>query len=270
VRWIASQGASGQPQFEEIIDSDFSEDEVNILASRQKYGPKSILLSPEVRATFEPYLAATQPAPPIATTPKTPPPVPASTRNAPAVESPKKEAGDKLLTLGNLEFPEGVNFAFTRDVAAGAGGSRELRKNFLVETAEYVTRSAQYAQIFVLDKPLQLQKIGLALQKFGGEGFIWVEILIASSGFVSVNELSSQPGYRWKDFDFTKTATQLAPGRYWIALGFSGTPVVNWFYSYGKPVGPSDGTRYKTILDQDWSSSLSYEFNYRVVGLMAE
>ncbi len=285
IRWVASQGTSGQPQFEEVIDSDFAEDEVNILATRQKYGPKSILLSPEVRATFEPYLAATQPTPPPATTPTTPPPAPASTRNVPAVETPKKDAANKLVTLGNLEFPEGVNFAFTRDVATGAGGSRELRKNFLVETAEYVTRSAQYAQVFVLNKPLQLQKLGLALQKFGGEGFLWIEILkdekapsgqmvpgerIASSGFVSLNELSSQPGYRWKDFDFSKTATKLVPGRYWIALGFSGTPVVNWFYSYGKPVGPSDGTRYKTILDQDWSSSLSYEFNYRVVGLTAE
>jgi hypothetical protein len=285
VRWIAAQGASGQPQFEEIIDSDFSEDEVNILASRQKYGPKSILLSPEVRATFEPYLAATQPTPPPATTPTTPPPAPASTRSVPAAETPKKEVVNKLVTLGNLEFPEGVNFAFARELATGASGAQELRKNFLVETAEYVTRSAQYAQVFVLDKPLQLQKLGLALQKFGGEGFLWVEILkdekapsgqmvpgerIASSGFVSANELSSQPGYRWKDFDFSKAATKLAPGRYWIALGFSGTPVVNWFYSYGKPVGPSDGTRYKTILDQDWSSSLSYEFNYRVVGLAAE
>ncbi len=285
VRWVASQGSSGQPEFEEIIDSDFAEDEVNIVASRQKYGPKSILLSPEVRATFEPYLAAAPPTPPPATTPTTPPPAPASTRSVPAIETPKKDVANKLVTLGNLEFPEGVNFAFTRDVATGAGGSQELRKNFLVETAEYVTRSAQYAQVFVLNQPLQLQKLGLALQKFGGEGFLWVEILkdekapsgqmvpgerIASSGFVSLNELSSQPGYRWKDFDFSKAGTKLAPGRYWIALGFSGTPVINWFYSYGKPVGPSDGTRYKTILDHDWSSSLSYEFNYRVVGLTAE
>ncbi|MCI0694529.1 transglutaminase domain-containing protein [candidate division KSB1 bacterium] len=285
IRWVAAQGASSQPQFEEVIDSDFAEDEVNILASRQKYGPKSILLSPEVRATFEPYLAAAPATPPPATTPTTPPPAPASTRSVPAVETPKKDVANKLVTLGNLEFPEGVNFAFTRDVATGAGGAQELRKNFLVETAEYVTRSAQYAQVFILNEPLQLQKLGLALQKFGGEGFLWVEILkdekapsgqmvpgerIASSGFVSLNELSSQPGYRWKDFDFSKANLKLAPGRYWIALGFSGTPVVNWFYSYGKPVGPSDGTRYKTILDQDWSSSLSYEFNYRVVGLTAE
>jgi transglutaminase-like putative cysteine protease len=276
VRWVAAQGSTSQPEFEEIIDSDFPEDQVNIIASRQKYGPKSILLTPEVRATFEPYLAAAPPAPP--------PPAPVTGRAA-TVEANRKNDLTKLITIGNLEFPEGVNFAFARELATGTGGAQELRKNFLVETAEYVTRSAQYAQIVVLNKPLQLQKIGLALQKFGGDGFLWLELLkdekapsgqmvpgerLANSGLISLNELSSNPGYRWRDFDFAKAGLKLAPGRYWIALGFSGTPVVNWFYSYGKPVGPSDGTRYKTILDQDWSSSLSYEFNYRVVGLTTE
>jgi len=282
IRWVAAQGSTSQPEFEEIIDSDFTEDEVNLTASRQKYGPKSILLTPEVRATFEPYVAVTPPPPPTPT-PSTPAPV--LNRDVPAAPAAQKENLNKLVTLGNLEFPEGVNFAFAREQATGAGGAQELRKNFLVETAEYVTRSAQYTQVFVLDKPLQLQKLGLALQKFGGDGFLWVEILkdekapsgqmvpgarLAGSGLIPLNQLSSQPGYRWQDFDFTKANLKLAPGRYWIALGFTGTPVINWFYSYGKPVGPSDGTRYKTILDQDWSSSLSYEFNYRVVGLMAE
>jgi len=279
VRWVAARGSSSQPEFEEIIDSDFSEDQVNIIASRQKYGPKSILLTPEVRATFEPYLAAAPPTPPP---PK--PAAPVAGRVA-TMEANKKEEFNKPATLGNLEFPEGINFAFARELATGAEGAQELRKNFLVETAEYVTRSAQYAQIFVLNKTLQLQKIGLALQKFGGEGFLWIEILkdekapsgqmvpgarLASSGLISLNELSSNPGYRWQDFDFSKAGQKLMPGRYWIAVGFTGTPVVNWFYSYGKPVGPSDGTRYKTILDQDWSSSLSYEFNYRVIGLTTE
>ena len=278
IRWVAAQGSTSQPEFEEIIESDFAEDQVNLTASRQKYGPKSILLTPEVHATFEPYVAAT-PAPPPPT------PAPAENRNVAVPPTPAKESLPKLVTLGNLEFPEGVNFAFSREQSTGTGGAQELRKNFLVETAEYVTRSAQYTQVFVLNKPLQLQKLGLALQKFGGDGFLWVEILkdekaptgqmvpgarLASSGLIPLQQLSSQPGYRWQDFDFTKANLKLAPGRYWIALGFTGTPVINWFYSYGKPVGPSDGTRYKTILDTDWSSSLSYEFNYRVVGLTAE
>jgi len=283
IRWVAAQGSTSQPEFEEIIDSDFTEDQVNLTASRQKYGPKSILLTPEVRATFEPYVAVTPTPPPPTPTPSTP--TPSLNRDVPAGPAAPKENLNQLVTLGNLEFPEGVNFAFAREQATGIGGAQELRKNFLVETAEYVTRSAQYTQVFVLNQPLQLQKLGLALQKFGGEGFLWVEILkdekapsgqmvpgarLASSGLIPLNQLSSQPGYRWQDFDFTKANLKLTPGRYWIALGFTGTPVINWFYSYGKPVGPSDGTRYKTILDQDWSSSLSYEFNYRVVGLTTE
>jgi transglutaminase-like putative cysteine protease len=271
VRWIASRGATGEPEFEEIIEADFPEDRVNLSASRQNYGPKSLLLSPEVHATFEPYLAAATPTP-------------APSGRAPTTKPAEKLAYNRPVTFGNLEFPEGVNFAFARDVATGAGGAQELRKNFLVETAEYVTRDAQYAQTVVLTKPLQLQKIGLALQKFGGEGFMWVELLknesragqnvpgerIATSAIVSLNDLSSRPGYRWHDFDFSKDSPKLAPGRYWLAFGFSGTPIVNWFYSYGKPVGPSDGTRYKIILDQEWSNSLSYEFNYRVVGMAGE
>jgi hypothetical protein len=44
---------------------------------------------------------------------------------------------------------------------------------------------------------------------------------------------------------------------------------VNWFYTYGKPVGPVDGTRYKGVFQEDWSGALNYEFNYRLVGITA-
>jgi hypothetical protein len=203
MRWITSQSSTSQPEFKEIIDSDFPEDQMNILASRQKYGPKSILLSPEVRATFEPYLAAAPPPP-------KPTPTPGST--ASAITTAKRADYDKPFIFGNLDFPEGVNFALARELATGTGGAQELRKNFLVETAEYVTRSAQFAQVVVLNKPVQLQKLGLALQKFGGEGFLWVEIIkeekapsgqmvpgvrLVSSGLLSLNEMSPTPGYRW-------------------------------------------------------------------------
>ena len=53
------------------------------------------------------------------------------------------------------------------------------------------------------------------------------------------------------------------------ALGFTGEPVVNWFYTFGKPVGPVHGTRYRDVWaeGQDaWSGALSFEFNYKVVG----
>lgn len=267
IRWTVTRGTQGRPEFEETIDADFPLDQTQITAKRQRYGPKSLLLSPEVKAAFVPYVADAAPPPP--------PP-----KETPKVETPKPAASDKPVVIGNLEFPEGVNFAFVREVTSAGEGAQELRKNFLVETAEYVTRSAQYAQVFVLTEPMALRRIALALQKFGGEGSLWIEILndenslpgarLATSEFVSVAAMSSRPGYRWQSFDFSKSNLQLAPGRYWIALGFTGSPVVNWFYSYGKPVGPSDGTRYKTIFDETWSNSLSFEFNYRVEGIKVQ
>ena len=126
-------------------------------------------------------------------------------------------------------------------------------------------------------KPVKLENIGLALHKFGGNGQLWVElikddkmkpgVLLATSDFISLSQLSMKPGYRWVDFDFGRDKPVLMPGYYWIALGFTGSPIVNWFYTYGKPVGPVEGTRYKGVYQADWSGALSYGFNYRVVGL---
>jgi hypothetical protein len=139
------------------------------------------------------------------------------------------------------------------------------------------TNLTQYAQVVVLKKPVKLQKIGLALHNFGGEGSLWIDIFednqgkpgkpISTSDFINLDQLSLKPGYRWADFDFSRDKPVLMPGSYWIALGFTGSPIVNWFYTYGKPVGPVDGTRYKSVFQDDWSGALNYEFNYRVTGL---
>jgi len=191
-------------------------------------------------------------------------------------EVPLPEAGP--VTLGNLEFPADVDFAFPPVPAVPtAENSFEKTRSFLVETAEYVTSErTQYAQVFVLEKPLELERIGLALHKFGGDGQLWIDVcrddngkpgeIIATSDMVDLGNLAEKPGYRWTDFPFSSNKPAMAPGSYWIALGFTGSPIVNWFYTYGKPVGPTDGTRYKGIFDKDWSGSLSYEFNYRVAG----
>jgi len=262
IRWAQSSGTKGKPQFEEIIEADFPVDKVNLSIKRQNYGPRKLLLCPEVKAVFKPYVVPVKP-PTLVLMNET---------------KLKKLKYSQPYVFGNLDFPEGVNFLFTREPVTGEGGNEfEMRKNFLVETAEYVTGTAQYAQIFVLEKPLKLQKIGLALHKFGGSGVLWVELmkdengipgaLVATSDMLPLETLSSKPGYFWVDFDFSKERTLLSPGRYWIALGFTGGPIVNWFYTYGKPVGPADGTRYKTILDTTWSNSLAFEFNYRVQGL---
>ena len=124
--------------------------------------------------------------------------------------------------------------------------------------------------------PLKLAKIGLALHKFGGSGQVWIELLadengkpgkvLATSDFVQLSLLPSKAGYNWFDFDLASSRQVLSPGRYWIGLGFTGSPIINWFYTYGKPVGPVDGTRYKPVDKESWSGALSYEFNYRVAG----
>ncbi len=264
IRWSQAEGSMATPQFEETIESKFPVDKVNLTAVQQNYGPKKMLLVPEVKTIFKQKAFIAEPEP-IKIKP----------------DELKTMTYEKPYLFGNLEFPEGVDFLSSRGPAEkGDAATFEMKKNFLVETAEYVTSGAQYAQIFVLNKPTKLGKIGMALHNFGGNGQLWVELIadqngmpgniIATSDFIPLERISFKPGYFWVDFDFRNDWPMLSPGKYWIALGFTGSPIVNWFYSYGKPVGPVDGTRYKTILETEWSKALSYEFNYRVIGFTTE
>jgi hypothetical protein len=227
------------------------------------YGPRELLLSPRIEAAFTEV--SVKPPPP-------PPPV------IQEKELKRLNYTEQYL-FGNLEFPENVDFLSTRGpVEEEPDGTMKIKKNFLVETAEYVTtKGQQYAQIFILNKPLKLSKIGLSVHKFSDEGQLWLELYkddsgmpgeyVATSSIITLSDMGFQPGYSWMDFDFRDPSVKLSPGRYWIALGFTGSPIVNWFYSYGKPVGPVDGTRYRKMFDETWSRSLSFEFNYRVIGL---
>ncbi len=259
MRWSQLQEAK-RPALQEVINASFASDQVKIKGDRESYGPKNLLLTPQVKAQFQQ----------IAIIPPPPPP------------PPPKDPGKLRYTVpflyGNLDYPEDVDFAFPRSVKAAGAGQFEMQNNFLVETAEYVTtQRTQYAQVFVLKKPVKLAKVGLALHNFGGDGMLWLDLfkddngkpgaLMATSGMIGVEQISMKPGYRWVDFDFAKEKLDLMPGSYWIALGFTGSPIVNWFYTYGKPVGPVYGTRYKGVFDSDWSGALSYEFNYRIAGL---
>lgn len=258
--WTQARNTAGKPTLQEAVNADFRKDEVRIRGERENYGPRNLLLSPSVRASFRPL--EIKPVPPL-----------------PVYTETEKRAFrfDAPLLYGNLVFPEDVDFAFPRATRSAGGDAFEMRRNFLVETAEYVTTNlTQYAQVVILQKPVHLEKVGLALHNFGGEGSLWVDLLadrdgkpglpIAASALVNVEEISPRPGYRWVDFDFSRENTVLMPGAYWIALGFSGSPIVNWFYTCGKPVGPVHGTRYKGVFQGDWSGALNYEFNYRIVG----
>lgn len=260
-RWAQSRDARTKPKLQETIGAGFSNDLVKVGGTRQAYGPKNILLSPEVKAEFKQIAIKPPPPPPV---------ISEKEKLALRYEAP--------FVFGNMEFPEDVDFAFPRVVKGMDAEQFEMPRNFLVETAEYVTtKLTQYAQVVVLKKPLSLKKVGMALHNFGGEGWLWADIFqdndgkpgmpIATSEITNLEQLSLKPGYRWADFDFSRENPILMPGNYWIALGFSGSPIVNWFYTYGKPVGPAYGTRYKGVFTDDWSGALNYEFNYRISGL---
>ena len=261
LRWTQSRNASVNPKFQETINADFNMDRVRVTGDRKAYGPTNILLSPDVKTPFKQIAIKAPPPPPV---------ISDAEQRAFIYKIP--------MVFGNLNFPENVDFAFPRSVRASYPGQFEMPRNFLVETAEYVTtKLTQYAQVAVLQKPLLLKHVGLALHNFGGEGLLWVDIFqdddgkpgmpLATSELVSLEQLPLKPGYRWVDFAFSGEKITLMPGTYWIALGFTGSPIVNWFYTYGKPVGPAYGTRYKGVFQDDWSGALNYEFNYRLVGL---
>lgn len=265
MRWVQAKSAAGRPLFEESIEAEFVDDRIKLNARKTNYGPRGLLLCPQVEAVFSKVTAAPPPLPP---------------QEVPEAILEKMSFTQPYL-FGNLDFPENVDFLSARGPARkDAEGVMEMRKNFLVETAEYVTTQGnQYAQTFILAKPMNLKHVGLALHNFSSQGQLWLELLkdnggipgeiIATSDIVELSRMKYTPGYSWIDFDFTGNPVIISPGRYWVALGFTGSPIVNWFFTYGKPVGPQDGTRYKTMFDETWSRSLAYEFNYRVKGLIA-
>lgn len=259
IRWTRQKGSNAVISFSESIQGNFVSDRVAINAKPMSSGPRKLLLLPEVLANFVPVKTAAKPAPKTWT-----------------FDEIQKLKFDQPFVFGNLDFPENVNFAFARDLTTAKDGSQQLKKNFLVETAEYVTSQNDYAQVFELEKPIILHDISLALQKFGGSGVLQLELredangapgaVAAISEKINLNSLSSIPGYRWVSFDFLSQQLVLTPDRYWITLKYNGGPIINWFYSYGKPIGPLDGTRYKPVRSDSWEKTLTYEFNYRVSG----
>ncbi len=260
LRWSKAQGSQARLKMQEAIKAAFDDDRIVLRGKRQAYGPRGLLLCPQVSSDFKTVQLAQKADLPQFT------------------DQQLKGMRFRLPYLfGNLSFPINIDFAFPGD---GLGKKQQITRSFLVESAEYVTgRATQYAQVFLLEKPILLEKISLALHNFGGNGMLWINLMadhngkpgkqIDASDLVELGSISMRPGYRWVDFDFKKKPTRLKPGYYWIALGFSGGPIVNWFYTYGKPVGPVEGTRYKGVFDAEWSGALSYEFNYRVMGKRA-
>lgn len=262
LRWTQIRGTEEKVTSFENIGADFASDSVTVTGRREVYGPKNLLISPLVKAEFKKVEYVPPPPPPVISD-----------------EDKAKLRFIVPFLFGNLEFPENIDFAFPPTPTRATGGeSFEKTRDFYVETAEYVTtKLIQYSQVFVLEKPARLGTIGLALHKFGGDGQVWVDLfkddngkpgeIMSTSDMIDLRQLSLNPGYRWVDFDFSQRNLSLMPGPYWIGLGYTGSPIINWFYTYGKPVGPVHGTRYKGVYEEEWSGALSYEFNYRVTGM---
>lgn len=283
VRWRQTSGSARQnPKLEEVIETNFVRDDVS-LSGKRMAGVDKIVLGPPLASVAAPPLAAAEeekkqepePEPRPEPEPKAEEPEPKTTEPAAAEIDYSKLIYSEPFVYGNLDFPEGVDFAFPRQASSGqTQDSYQLQRSFLVETAEYVTSQTQFAQCVVLKEPIRLEKIGLAMHNFGGSGYLWLELsedengkpgpTAVSTRKIPLQYIVTRQGYQWVDFPFEGIV--LSPGRYWFFLNFSGGPIVNWFYSYGKPVGPADGTRARALGASDWPTILSFEFNYRVSG----
>ncbi|MDD5533577.1 MAG: transglutaminase domain-containing protein, partial [Syntrophales bacterium] len=128
MKWAQTRG-SEDPRDQEIIQADFAADNVKIAGKRESYGPRNLLLCPGVNAAFTRKEIITPPPPPVITDAEL-----------------ARLRFDSPFLFGNLEFPEGIDFAFPPSRPGTRKGMKV--KSFVVETAEYVTTGmTQYAQV---------------------------------------------------------------------------------------------------------------------------
>lgn len=180
-----------------------------------------------------------------------------------------KPAIGSAILLGNMEFPNLVNGYSVQ----GNVGTRILDK----ETSEYVTSQYIFAQAFKLKDGMALDKVSLAMRKFGGDGNVYIDLVRDEGGrpnildgvrsnLVSLENITRKPGYYWVDFSFPHDAqSKLKPGKYWIVFRSSGEAIMNWFYIPGKPYGDGDDTR-STAKGFEWEDILNYDFVFKVAG----
>lgn len=176
-----------------------------------------------------------------------------------------------LLAFGNMEFPNMVNLYDVK----GDTGTRVFER----ETSEYVTSRYIYAQAVQVKNQMSLDRISLAMRKFGGDGSIYIDLVKDKAGrpdimqgirsnLVDLEKITRKPGYYWVDFSFPPDnlkPQQLEPGKYWIVLRASGEAIMNWFYIPGKPYSDSDDTR-STAKGFRWEDILNYDFVFKVSG----
>lgn len=260
--WISSPYV---PSYNEYIEAKYLDDKVNLAVKYSEGTPKSYLFSNEVitKVIIPTPIPNLEEQKPLI---KPEPPVP-----SPGVIPPEKPSIAKkpeMVELGNLDFPDFVKLFRVE----GDKGIKILDK----ETAEYVTSKYVFAQAFTIDKIARIEKISLAMRKFGGDGTIYIDLVKDENGRpgfdgyrsrpLFVEGLKRQPGYYWVDFTFPEKI-ELTQGRYWIVLRHSGEVIMNWYYIPGNPYGDEDDTR-STLKGFKWEDIQNYDFVFKILAIM--
>jgi Transglutaminase-like superfamily len=302
------RGAPYLPAYTELIEGRYLSDSINLKVKRYDSLPRPYLMSNLITASVvsqsSPVIVTPKPEPVIVSNPdpvtaqdddvsypvkpskpthpsKPVKPLPPAVDKKPAKVEPKPATVDvirkktvtgSLQTFGNMEFPALVNHYNVQ----GDTGTRVFER----ETSEYVTSRHIYAQaVYVKDK-ISLEKISLAMHKFGGDGTVYIDLVKDNGGKPDIlqgirsNLLDlerihkNRPGYYWVDFTFPYESgkqQRLLPGKYWIVLRHSGEAILNWFFTPGKPYGEGDDTR-STVKGFQWEDILNYDFVFKVTG----
>jgi transglutaminase-like putative cysteine protease len=300
----ATRGSARPKVLDVHVETDFTQDKDIVKTQKSENTPKNLIYAaalvavptaaPSVVPVPAPPSAKSTPAPtvPIPPTPPAvapvPPPItavprplpPPAPKPAPPTQPPKPDTFTFPVAFGNLEFPREIRLF--EPVKTSGKGQYSLEQNYMVETAEYVTGDMLYAQAFEVDQPMLLTDLSLALHRFGGEsGELWIELyedndgpgtLITKSRPVQSAAIRTPANrYEWVPFSFEGGKTIVKENRrYWIILKFTGDPIINWFYTYGKVVSPEDGTRATPAKKVNWNQILNNEFNFRLRGLIRE
>jgi len=301
----ATRGSAKPKILDMHVETDFAQDKDVVKAQKTESAPKNLIYAAAlVTAPAAPPAAVPAPPPVVAIpAPKPAPPPAAPTPPVPAAPAPpavtpapppappppkpaaptqplKPESFTFPVAFGNLEFPREIRLF--EPVKTSGTGQYALEQSYMVETAEYVTGDTLYAQAFEVDQPMLLTDLSLALHRFGGEsGELWVELyedadgpgkLITKSRPVRSAAIRTPPNrYEWVPFSFEGSRTIVEGNRrYWVILKFTGDPIINWFYTYGKVVSPEDGTRATPAKKVVWNQILNNEFNFRLRGLIRE
>lgn len=271
VSWVQQMGARSRPQVREIMTTALTADRTEMTGQKASPEPRALML---LAHAGEPAGKTAAPAGEI---------MGSAAAEAAACASSDAAASRLPVSMGNTSFPAGVDFAALEGtVTENPDGSMSLTPNPLVETAEYVTsRGRQYAQAFAAEGPIRVSRVSMALKNFGDQGQIWAEIyedddgrpgdLLFISDFLDLSSKRNRswgPGYQWVDFPFPEKP-RIGAGRHWVALGFSGPAIVNWFYTYGNPSKLPEPVVARSIFEPGWPELLANEFIFLVRGSAA-